>query len=114
MTNTGTVSAEDRRLLADAVAVANIPTLLMVLVQMTGDLAWLEPRYHPSRGQGLDDNDSGGLPEDVQQEIRDAALTAILDCRAGKPGMSGNPQAPHYRERTCLRPVRQTNNKARV
>jgi len=85
MTNTGTVSAEDRRLLADAVAVANIPTLLMVLVQMTGDLAWLEPRYHPSRGQGLDDNDSGGLPEDVQQEIRDAALTAILDCRAGKP-----------------------------
>ena len=30
-----------------AVAVANVPTLLMVLVQLTGDLRWLEPPSHP-------------------------------------------------------------------
>ncbi len=80
--NTGT---DERPLFQAAVEVANIPTLLMVLVQLTGDLGWLEPRYRPSRGQGLDDNDSGGLPEDVQKEVRDASLKAILDWRAGKP-----------------------------
>lgn len=80
--NTGT---DERPLFQQAVEVANIPTLLMVLVQLTGDLGWLEPRYRPSRGQGLDDNDSGGLPEDVQKEVRDASLKAILDWRAGKP-----------------------------
>lgn len=80
--NTGT---DEGHLFQQAVEVANIPTLLMVLVQLTGDLGWLEPRYRPSRGQGLDDNDSGGLPEDVQKEVRDASLKAILDWRAGKP-----------------------------
>lgn len=80
--NTGT---DELSLFQAAVEVANIPTLLMVLVQLTGDLGWLEPRYRPSRGQGLDDNDSGGLPEDVQKEVRDASLKAILDWRAGKP-----------------------------
>ena len=53
-----------------AVAIANIPTLLMVLVQLTGDTRWLEPPYAPERGRGLDDNDDGGLPDDVQAEIR--------------------------------------------
>ncbi|ANK83504.1 MAG: monooxygenase [Rhizobiales bacterium NRL2] len=78
-------NTDEARLFEEAVAVANIPTLLMVLVQLTGELGWLEPRYRPSRGQGLDDNDSGGLPEDVQREIREASLQAILDWRAGKP-----------------------------
>ena len=76
---------DEARLFEEAVSVANIPTLLMVLVQLTGDLSWLEPRCRPSRGQGLDDNDSGGLPEDVQKEVREASLKAILDWRAGKP-----------------------------
>ncbi|WP_372022345.1 NAD(P)/FAD-dependent oxidoreductase (plasmid) [Tistrella mobilis] len=68
-----------------AVAIANIPTLLMVLVQLTGDTRWLEPPYAPERGRGLDDNDDGGLPEDVQAEIRVAATEAILAWRAGRP-----------------------------
>jgi len=68
-----------------AVNVANIPTLLMVLVQMTGDLHWLESPYCPSRGSGLGDNDSGGLPEDVQAEIRAAASDAIIAWRSGEP-----------------------------
>lgn len=70
---------------AEAVAIANVPTLLMVLVQMTGDLRWLDAPYAPKRGRGLDDNDSGGLPEEIQSEIRAAALDAILDWADGTP-----------------------------
>ena len=68
-----------------AVAVANIPTLLMVLIQLTGDLAWLDEPYRLSRTKGMSDNDSGGLPDDLQARIRAAALDAILEWRAGKP-----------------------------
>ncbi|MEC9347488.1 MAG: NAD(P)/FAD-dependent oxidoreductase [Pseudomonadota bacterium] len=83
-TNTGT-TADESRLIGEAVAIANIPTLLMVLVQMTGDLRWLEPPYRPSRGQGLEDNDTGGLSETAQAEVRAAALDAILAWKAGRP-----------------------------
>lgn len=75
----------DRERFAAALAVANIPSLLMVLVQLTGETRWLEPPYRPSRSIGLGDNDSGGLPAERQAEIRDAALDAILAWRAGRP-----------------------------
>ncbi|MEM7543594.1 MAG: NAD(P)/FAD-dependent oxidoreductase [Pseudomonadota bacterium] len=70
---------------AAAVKVANIPTLLMVLVQMTGQQRWLESPYRPSRGTGLGDHDTGGLPEEIQDEIRAAALIAINRWYAGEP-----------------------------
>ena len=75
----------DESLMTDALAQANIPTLLMVLVQMTGDLRWLEAPYRPRRARGMDDNTTGGLPETIQQEIRDAARDAILAWNAGRP-----------------------------
>ena len=65
--------------LAEAVKLANVPTLLMVLVQLTGDLNWMEAPYTPKRGRGLDDNDSGGLPEEIQDEIRAAAFGEIRE-----------------------------------
>ncbi|QEC47235.1 NAD(P)/FAD-dependent oxidoreductase [Baekduia soli] len=71
--------------LADALAIANVPTLLPVLVQLTGDTRWLEPPYQPSRNRGLDDNTDGGLPEELQTEIRQAALEAIKAWRDGEP-----------------------------
>ena len=40
----------------------------MVVFQMTGDERWLRAPYLPTRGQGLGDHDSGGLPEAVQSE----------------------------------------------
>ena len=91
MPSTNLSATEEARLFEEAVAVANIPTLLMVLVQLTGELEWLEPRYRPSRGQGLDDNDTGGLPEDIQQEVRAASLKAITKWRAGKPVAIADP-----------------------
>ena len=79
------LSSEEQRLFTEAVAVANIPSLLMTLVQLTGERRWLEAPYRPGRVRGLGDNDTGGLPEPIQQEIRDAALGAILAWRAGRP-----------------------------
>jgi 4-hydroxyacetophenone monooxygenase len=70
--------AIDRVRLRDGVDHANIPALLLCLVQLTGEMAWLESPYAPRRGRGLDDNDSGGLADDIQREIRDAAYTAIV------------------------------------
>lgn len=76
---------QDSAQFKEAVALANIPTLLMTLVQMSGEGRWLEPPYRPGRSVGMGDNDTGGLPENIQQEIRDAALAAILAWRAGTP-----------------------------
>jgi 4-hydroxyacetophenone monooxygenase len=66
-----------------AVSIANVPALLMVVYQMTGDEKWLEEPYRPTRGKGLGDHDSGGLSDEIQDEIRQAAVQAILDFQSG-------------------------------
>ena len=76
---------------AEGVALANLPTLLMVLVQLTGELRWLEDPYRPRRAWGMGDNDTGRLPEPVQAEIREAALEAILAWRRGRPAAIPEP-----------------------
>jgi 4-hydroxyacetophenone monooxygenase len=83
---------DDReRLLAEAVAQANLPTLLMVLVQLTGERRWLEPPYRPQRAQGMGDNDDGGITAAAQQEVREAALEAIGANLAGRPAAMPRP-----------------------
>ena len=69
--------------LSAALDEANVPTLLLVLAQLTGDSQWLREPYRPARGPVLDDNDSGGLSPELQQIVRSAALAAILDHEAG-------------------------------
>src|SRR4051794_39797470 len=88
-----TVDAQDEQTLTEAVAIANIPSLLMVLFQMTGEHRWLEAPYRPSRSRGMGDNDSGGLPEGIQQEIRESALEAVLAWRSGRPLAIPEPSA---------------------
>ncbi len=66
-----------------AVRIANIPVLLMVVFQVSGDEKWLEHPFAPSRGKGLADHDDGGLPEPIQEEIREAAVRAILSLQEG-------------------------------
>jgi 4-hydroxyacetophenone monooxygenase len=82
---------DDDALLGAAVAVANIPTLLMVLVQLSGDLHWLDAPYLISRTKGMADNDSGGLSAELQSEVRTAALSAIMAWRSGTPVAIANP-----------------------
>ncbi len=85
MTATIENRTDDEQAFTDAVAVANVPSLLMVLVQLTGDRRWLAEPYRPRRAQGMGDNDTGGLPDEIQDEIRHAALEAILAWRRGRP-----------------------------
>ena len=84
---------EEAQRFAEAITIANIPTLLMVLVQLTGELHWLEEPYRPQRARGMNDNDTGGLPEPIQAKVRKAALEAILAWRAGRPVAIPEPSA---------------------
>jgi 4-hydroxyacetophenone monooxygenase len=81
----GALGKSEAERFAEAMAIANIPTLLMVLVQLTGDPHWLEERYRTRRARGMNDNDTGGLPEPLVAEVRAAALEAILAWRGGRP-----------------------------
>lgn len=74
---------DDEELLA-ALEDANIPTLIPVLVQLTGDRRWLEAPYRPVRSTGIGDNDTAGLPEELQKEIRTETYDAVLAFRAGR------------------------------
>ena len=72
-----------------ALAIANIPTLQLLTTQLTGDRSWISKPYLPARSKGIDDNDTGGLPERSQEEIRAAAFEAIMLWRAGRlPALS--------------------------
>ena len=75
----------DQPTLTGAVAAANLPTLLMVLFHLTGEERWLQDPYRPLRTPGLAENDDAGLPEEIQAEIRAAAVEAITDWSGGKP-----------------------------
>jgi 4-hydroxyacetophenone monooxygenase len=77
--------------LPEAVAAANVPTLACVLVQLTGERRWIEDPYRPSRTRGLEDNDDAGLPAEVQQRLRSAALTALGAWFRGRPPAIAQP-----------------------
>lgn len=77
------MTRQDDEALRTALRSANIPTLLMVLVHLTGDRKWLDERYRCTHIRGLDDHDTGGLPDEVQQEVRDAAFASIVKWRKG-------------------------------
>jgi 4-hydroxyacetophenone monooxygenase len=81
----GAVSANELR---SHLQTANLPSLLMVLFQLTGDEKWISEPFLPAtqrRGTSSADDDSGGFSPDLQEKIREAALTAILDWHAGAP-----------------------------
>ena len=70
--------------LREALTEGNIPTLLMVLTHLTGDHRWMADPYRPRRGKALDDNDTGGLSLELQDEVRRAALDAVIAYREGR------------------------------
>ncbi|RZT39127.1 flavin-containing monooxygenase [Cupriavidus agavae] len=74
-----------------ALPAANVPTLLMVLLHLTGDRKWLSERYQCTHIRGIDDHDSGGLPPEVQQEVRTAAREALHAWKAGQPAALPDP-----------------------
>lgn len=67
---------------------ATIPTLLMVLYQLTGDEKWIEDPFIPvpqQRGVASPTDDTGGLSDELQEEVREAAVVAIQRWYQGEP-----------------------------
>ncbi len=64
--------------LREALKLGHIPVLVAVLNQLSSDPKWRDERYRPTRTRGLDDHRDGGLPEAIQQEIRDGVLELVL------------------------------------
>jgi 4-hydroxyacetophenone monooxygenase len=83
----------DRQRLHAALAAANLPALLMVLYQLSGDAKWLNDPYRPHRRFGMDPNDSGGFSEEIQAEIRAAAEDSIAAWDAGAPVAVARPSS---------------------
>ena len=62
---------------------ANIPALIPVLVMLTGDERWLRGALRPGAPEGPGRQPDGGLPPEIQAEIRAAAAEAISPARCG-------------------------------
>jgi len=88
----------DEGRLKQAVQAANLPTMTMVLFQLTGDKRWLNEPYRPSRSRGLGPNDSGGFGPEVAEEIRSEAVAAVLAWSQGEPAAVPNPDPDLLRE----------------
>jgi len=88
----------DPEQLRSALEAANIPTLLMTLVQLTGDRRWLNPPYRPTRNRGLGDHPTGGLGAAQQADVRRAAHAAITAWLHGEPPRLAAPDTDLLRE----------------
>ena len=81
--------------LREALADANLPTLLMVMVQLTGDEHWMKERYTPgpivAPEGSLFPDDSGDYSEEIAEEIRTAAFALLSRLRDERPELPGPP-----------------------
>ena len=66
-----------------ALAKASIPTLIICLAQITGDEKWLREPFLPRRDTNLFHDETGGLPDDVQDEVRRSMATVLDDLSTG-------------------------------
>lgn len=71
--------------LREALATANVPCLIGVLYQLTGDARWLDEPYRISPTMGFESHDDGRLPAERVEEVRAAALAAITAWSTGTP-----------------------------
>ncbi len=69
--------------LRDALQEASIATLLPMLTQLTGDERWISDEFRVARPVGFVDDATGGLSEDLQRQVREAAVEAVLAWAAG-------------------------------
>ena len=88
--------------LAEAFDEASIPTLLMCLVQITGDESWLREPFLPKRDTNLFADESGGIAESAQQQIRDALMTVLGEISAGQREMPSPPNTELFTKMMSL------------
>ncbi len=75
-----------------AVEAADLRVLVLCLFHLTGDERWLSERFAPRRDVRLVADPSAGFSEEVQAEIRAAAMEAIVNGDLRKP-MVPNPDS---------------------
>ena len=73
--------------LKQAIESADIPVLLMVLVHLTGDRRWIEPPFTPKRNTKLFGDETGGLSEESQAEVRAASIEVLRNASPSDPGV---------------------------
>ena len=71
---------------------ASIPTLLMCLVQITGDESWLREPFLPKRDTNLFADESGGIVESAQNQIRGALVTVLEEISDGRRKVADPPE----------------------
>jgi 4-hydroxyacetophenone monooxygenase len=109
----GTVTTEEQSKIATdtsaadaylwtALQSANVPVLLMVLAQLTSDLRWIRAPYAPSRTRGMDDNDTGGLPEAIQLEVRKAAFDLLRNAPKASAAPAVSPELLAAMMTSCM------------
>ncbi|UIX31974.1 flavin-containing monooxygenase [Streptomyces sp. GQFP] len=77
-------AASFRRDLTAAVREAHLPSLLAVMVQLSGDFTLLDGPFRPRRVRGPGDHDGGGLPEEDQERLREQAVDLLVAHRCGE------------------------------
>ncbi|MCX4095838.1 flavin-containing monooxygenase [Nocardia sp. alder85J] len=77
--------------LRQAMDVANVPCLLAVLYQLTGERRWLNEPYRVTPTAGFEDLDDGGLSAERVAKVRDAAYAAVIAWAAGTPAVHPQP-----------------------
>ncbi|GAA4544125.1 NAD(P)/FAD-dependent oxidoreductase [Pseudonocardia xishanensis] len=70
--------------LAAALEDAHLPSLLAVVVQLTGDMSLLDGPFRPARMRGPGDHDTAGLSTEVQSGLRSLALRVLMAHRRGE------------------------------
>jgi len=63
---------------------AHVPTLLMAMATLSGDDDWLRESWRPHAQRGAEDDNTGGLPDEVVTEIRDRAFDLVMAWRDGE------------------------------
>lgn len=80
----------------------NLPTLLLVMAQISGDDRWLSDRYKPEPitvpEGSLFPDDSGGFSQKMASEIREAAFELLIGCRDSGAEVPPGPSLEKMRE----------------
>ena len=88
--DTGPLTPLDRERLIDALLDADLRVLLMCLFHLSGDRRWLATPYQPRRDVQLIADEQAGLPPDIADEIRSAAVELLtadrVEARIQDPG----------------------------
>ena len=75
----------------EALQGASIPTLMACLAHITGERRWIEHPFLPKRDIALFADPSGGLPPEVQAQVRDGMAQVLSELADGRRQLAPQP-----------------------